>query len=157
MIGALLREAALLLLLALAATVLQFVAHGCCTYTLRSLAYPAALVLHSSALLQRGASPGGGGSRGGGNQGALLGVPLLWEELLRDSFLRQLTTRFLATLHEERGRVAPELAQQAQRVGGLVHAALGWGVGVVTELGGGAGSEEDEDAPVVVEEGEAWF
>lgn len=41
-----------------------------------------------------------------------LGEPLV-DELLQDSFLRRITTQFFAMLHEERGQVQPELAEQA--------------------------------------------
>lgn len=102
--------------------------------------------------MQPGGSTGGGG---GAEQLPALGTPLVdLNELLQDSFLRRLSTAFFQLLHEERGRLAPELAQQAQRLAGLLGAQLGWGVGVVTELGG---SDEEEDGPVLVLEGEAGF
>ncbi len=79
----------------------------------------------------------------------LFAGPLLWDELLRDSFLRKLCTRFLGMLHEERAVVPAELAEQAQRVGMLLGQSLGWGVAVVTELG--EGESGDDDGPVLVE------
>ena len=82
----------------------------------------------------------------------LFAGPLLWDELLRDSFLKKLCTQFLGMLHEERAVVPAELAVQAQRVGMLLAQSLGWGVGLVTELGGG--ESEEEDGPVLVENAE---
>ncbi|KAL4439432.1 hypothetical protein ABPG77_008761 [Micractinium sp. CCAP 211/92] len=77
-----------------------------------------------------------------------LGEPLV-DELLQDSFLRRIATQFFQMLHEERAQVKPELAEQAAAVSSVLQRTLGWGVQVVTDLGGD--SEEDEDAPVVVE------
>ena len=75
--------------------------------------------------------------------------------LLQDSFLRRASTAFFSMLHEERGRVGGELAAAAGAASELLSRELGWGVGVVTELGGS--EDEDEDAPVLVLEGEAGF
>ena len=83
---------------------------------------------------------------------ALFAGPLLWDELLRDSFLKKLSTQFLGMLHEERAVVPAELAEQAQRVGMLLGQSLGWGVALVTELGGA--DSEEEDGPVLVENAE---
>ncbi|KAL4437251.1 hypothetical protein ABPG75_004390 [Micractinium tetrahymenae] len=77
-----------------------------------------------------------------------LGEPLV-DELLQDSFLRRITGQFFQMLHEERAHVKPELAEQAAAVSGVLQRTLGWGLQIVTDLGGD--SEEDEDAPVVVE------
>jgi hypothetical protein len=40
-----------------------------------------------------------------------LGAPLV-DELLGDSFLRRITAQFFQMLHDERLRVAPQLAEQ---------------------------------------------
>ncbi|PRW45575.1 AAR2-like protein [Chlorella sorokiniana] len=82
-----------------------------------------------------------------GEQAQPLGAPIV-DELLQDSFLRRLTTQFFQMLHEERAQVSPGLAEQAAAVSGVLQRTLGWGVQIVTDLDE---SEDDEDAPVVVE------
>lgn len=82
-----------------------------------------------------------------------LGVPIV-DDLLKDSFLRQLSTSWLRWVTTEAGASVPvEVSEAAQRVAQLLERTLGWECSSVMELYArhSDDDDDDEDRPVVVE------